>query len=193
VGNSSCDVYDLTLRPELGEFIGKLFVEWGTGKLAWVQYADKRDKPIKEMCNEPAKEAPPKKPPTMSREEWLASLDPKEVASRPLRKSQLACLAVLANAKEPMNGTELAKKAGLDKSVIGGNCGYRNPEINKRPCHAGNLLNRGFVEIEKRDDANGRTRFYYLITEAGRKALAVSAPGADSGEAGPDPDGEKVK
>ena len=45
----SGDVYDLTLQDALGEFIGKLLIEWGPGKLAWVQYADKQDKPITEL------------------------------------------------------------------------------------------------------------------------------------------------
>ena len=49
----SCDVFDLTLRPELNDQIGKLFVEWGTGALAWIQYADRQDKPIAELRKEP--------------------------------------------------------------------------------------------------------------------------------------------
>ena len=44
----SCDVYDLTLMSELSEFIGKLFVDWGAGALAWIQYADRQDKRISE-------------------------------------------------------------------------------------------------------------------------------------------------
>jgi len=45
----TCDVYDLRLRDELSEFIGKLFIDWGPGNLAWVQYADRHDKPIEEL------------------------------------------------------------------------------------------------------------------------------------------------
>jgi len=44
----SCDVYELTLQPALGDLIGKLFISWGPGALAWVQYADRQEKPIKD-------------------------------------------------------------------------------------------------------------------------------------------------
>ncbi|MFA5291461.1 MAG: endonuclease NucS domain-containing protein [Phycisphaerae bacterium] len=42
----SCDVYDLTLQDRLSDFIGKLFIDWGLGYKAWVQYADRQDKPV---------------------------------------------------------------------------------------------------------------------------------------------------
>jgi hypothetical protein len=45
----SCDVYDLTLQDPLSDLIGKLFIEWGLGAIAWVQYADRRNKPITEL------------------------------------------------------------------------------------------------------------------------------------------------
>lgn len=45
----SCDVYDLTLKEELKEFSGKLFIDWGKGALAWVQYAERNNKPIIEL------------------------------------------------------------------------------------------------------------------------------------------------
>ena len=45
----SCDVYDLTLADALHDLIGRLFIDWGPGALAWVQYADRRDKPITEL------------------------------------------------------------------------------------------------------------------------------------------------
>jgi len=43
------DVYDLTLRDELSDLIGRLFIDWGPGALAWVQYADRNEKPIIEL------------------------------------------------------------------------------------------------------------------------------------------------
>ncbi|BBO68149.1 hypothetical protein DSCA_20790 [Desulfosarcina alkanivorans] len=43
------DVYDLTLCDEATEFIGRLFIDWGAGALAWVQYANRQDKPIVEL------------------------------------------------------------------------------------------------------------------------------------------------
>jgi hypothetical protein len=45
----SCDVYDLTLQDTLRDLIGKLFIDWGPGALAWVQYADRHDKPVTEL------------------------------------------------------------------------------------------------------------------------------------------------
>jgi hypothetical protein len=45
----SGDVYDLTLQDTLSDLIGKLFIDWGPGALAWVQYADRNDKPITEL------------------------------------------------------------------------------------------------------------------------------------------------
>jgi hypothetical protein len=45
----SCDVYDLTLQETLNDYIGKLFIDWGPGALAWVQYSDRNNKPITEL------------------------------------------------------------------------------------------------------------------------------------------------
>ena len=45
----SGDVYELTLQDLLNDLIGKLFINWGPGALAWVQYASKNDKPITEL------------------------------------------------------------------------------------------------------------------------------------------------
>jgi hypothetical protein len=45
----SCDVYDLRLDHRLADMEGKLFIEWGDGKLAWVQRADRQNKAIIEL------------------------------------------------------------------------------------------------------------------------------------------------
>lgn len=45
----SCDVYDLELLDTLKEFAGKLVINWGKGALAWIQHADRNDKPILEI------------------------------------------------------------------------------------------------------------------------------------------------
>ncbi|MEP7339156.1 MAG: GIY-YIG nuclease family protein [Acidobacteriota bacterium] len=45
----SCDVYDLALQETLSELIGRLFIDWGPGALAWIQYADRHDKPVTEL------------------------------------------------------------------------------------------------------------------------------------------------
>lgn len=48
----SVDVYDLTLHDALSDLIGKLFIDWGRGALAWVQYAHRNDKPVTELRTE---------------------------------------------------------------------------------------------------------------------------------------------
>jgi hypothetical protein len=45
----SCDVYDLKLQDSLSDLIGRLFIDWGPAKLAWVQYANRHDKPVTEL------------------------------------------------------------------------------------------------------------------------------------------------
>ena len=45
----TCDVYDLKLDDALRDLIGRLFIDWGAGALAFVQYADRNDKPITEL------------------------------------------------------------------------------------------------------------------------------------------------
>jgi hypothetical protein len=48
----SCDVYDLTLEQALSDLIGRLLIDWGSGQRAWIQHADKQDKPITELRKE---------------------------------------------------------------------------------------------------------------------------------------------
>jgi len=45
----SCHLYDLLLEPRLDGLIGKLLINWGPGKRAWIQRADKRNKEIVEL------------------------------------------------------------------------------------------------------------------------------------------------
>jgi len=45
----SCDMYDLKLSTKLSDLIGRLFIEWGDSKIAWVQYADRQHKPVLEI------------------------------------------------------------------------------------------------------------------------------------------------
>ena len=45
----SCDLYDLRRNDQLADMEGKLFIEWGEGKLAWVQRADRQNKAIIEL------------------------------------------------------------------------------------------------------------------------------------------------
>jgi hypothetical protein len=43
------DVYQLELQQKLADMLGRLFIDWGRGALAWVQYADRHDKPVTEL------------------------------------------------------------------------------------------------------------------------------------------------
>ncbi|MCW0483954.1 GIY-YIG nuclease family protein [Gaoshiqia sediminis] len=45
----SCDVFDLTLQDKLTDLIGRLFIDWGPGALAWIQYAERNEKTITEL------------------------------------------------------------------------------------------------------------------------------------------------
>jgi hypothetical protein len=45
----SCDVFLLTLQDSLSDLTGRLFIDWGPGALAWVQYAHRHDKPVTEL------------------------------------------------------------------------------------------------------------------------------------------------
>jgi len=45
----SCDAYNLKLADTLSDLVGRLFIDWGTGALAWVQYAERNDKPVTEL------------------------------------------------------------------------------------------------------------------------------------------------
>lgn len=48
----SLDEYLLTLQEPLSDQIGKLYIDWGDGTRAWIQYADRRDKAIAEIRRE---------------------------------------------------------------------------------------------------------------------------------------------
>ena len=45
----SCDLYDLRRNDRLADMEGKLFIDWGEGTRAWVQRADRQNKPINEL------------------------------------------------------------------------------------------------------------------------------------------------
>lgn len=45
----SCDRYDLLKDDRLDEYSGRLVVSWGAGARAWVQRADRQDKPVLEL------------------------------------------------------------------------------------------------------------------------------------------------
>lgn len=45
----SCDLYELVESQHLKDLIGRLFINWGAGALAWVQYADRNEKIVTEL------------------------------------------------------------------------------------------------------------------------------------------------
>lgn len=45
----SCDRYQLTIDDQLGEFEGKLFIDWGDGHRSWLQRPHLQDKVISEL------------------------------------------------------------------------------------------------------------------------------------------------
>lgn len=45
----SCDLYRLELRPELAEYQGRLWIEWGPGYRTWIQRGDRKPKPVVEL------------------------------------------------------------------------------------------------------------------------------------------------
>ena len=45
----SCHFYELELRPELAEYAGRLWIEWGSGYRSWIQRGDRIEKPVVEL------------------------------------------------------------------------------------------------------------------------------------------------
>jgi len=45
----TADVYELELMDAMSEFIGKLYIDWGSGTRSWVQYADRNEKIVTEL------------------------------------------------------------------------------------------------------------------------------------------------
>ena len=47
--SGSVNLYETGLSPLLANYIGRLWIDWGSGTRAWVQYAERRDKPVTEL------------------------------------------------------------------------------------------------------------------------------------------------
>ena len=45
----TCDFYDLRLLPELGDYAGRLWIDWGKGYRAWIQRGDRVPKSVIEL------------------------------------------------------------------------------------------------------------------------------------------------
>lgn len=85
-----------------------------------------------------------------------------------LSGSQIRILKVLVKASGPMTRADISKKTEIDTAAVGNQIGYVDAEINARPVHAHNLLNRKFVRFGNNEDKPG---VVYEITAAGRKAI----------------------
>ncbi len=48
-GAGSCDAWDLSLDEALKDLIGRLFIDWGAGERAWIQYPERQNKPVTEL------------------------------------------------------------------------------------------------------------------------------------------------
>jgi hypothetical protein len=44
-----CHLYRLAPRAELADYAGRLWIDWGRGYRAWIQRADRQDKPVVEL------------------------------------------------------------------------------------------------------------------------------------------------
>lgn len=86
-----------------------------------------------------------------------------------LSKAQVSILRVLQK-YGPLVGQEIAKRANVNSTMIGNQAGYRNEEINERPVHQWNLMNRKYVKLLVPDEDSNQYR--YMITPLGVKALA---------------------
>lgn len=45
----TCDLYALDLLPALGDYAGRLWIDWGKGYRAWIQRGDRVPKPVVEL------------------------------------------------------------------------------------------------------------------------------------------------
>jgi hypothetical protein len=84
-----------------------------------------------------------------------------------LSQPQLRVLKALCAAGGNLTRKQLAEKAKLHPTQIGCKVAYvKPPEINKRPVHANNLINRKAVEPAPAEKGNA-----FKITEKGQKLL----------------------
>lgn len=45
----TCHIYELTPEPRLSDLMGKMLIDWGAGARAWIQRADRQNKPVVEL------------------------------------------------------------------------------------------------------------------------------------------------
>jgi hypothetical protein len=120
----------------------------------------------------PAKKAPVKKAPAKAKKEDKAAKPEKAPKDKSgLSKPQVRVLQALAKAGKALDRKQLSSKAEIDGTLIGNTVGYLDPEINARPVHANNLVNRKFVKIETHD-IDGKDVTTFTITASGKAALA---------------------
>src|SRR5262249_1392949 len=126
---------------------------------------------VASVANDPATDESKAKPKKEKAEGKGKDEKETETKDKPLSDRQVRILKSLLKAGKPLKGKQLAAAAQIDPTSIGNQAGYRDPEINEREVHRFNLLNRGYVKLTQ-ENIEGRERFVYSITAAGKKALA---------------------
>lgn len=127
--------------------------------------------PIKKEAKAPKKAAVKKAPAKAKKEAKPAKAEKAPKDKSGLSKPQVRILQALAKAGKALDRKQLASKADIDGTLIGNAAGYLDPEINARPVHANNLVNRKFVKIETHD-IDGKDVTTFTITASGKAALA---------------------
>lgn len=118
-------------------------------------------KPVEKKVRE--KKAPEKKAPEKKAPDKKVSAK----SSEGITPSQAKVLVELKDG--PKTGKQLSEVTGIHNTAIGNVVGYRNEEINSRPVHANNLLNRGYVSLLVAEE--GTRGFRYQITSKGKAAI----------------------
>lgn len=151
---------------------GGILVDTGTPAKAPVKKATKKatkKAATPKAAKKGAKKAPAKAAKKASKKAPTGEKKPRAKKDG-LGKTRVRILKALAKAPNGLTGAQLAEKADVHASLIGNQVGYRDPEINAREVHAGNLVNNKLVKIEQKD-VKGKDTYVYTITAAGKEAI----------------------
>jgi len=102
----SCDAYDLKMDERMADLAGRIFIEWGDGTRAWVQRAEKQNKPIVELR------------PEFKEDDFPGLLSLKESLSK-VERLPAAWMTTLKNAK----GVYLLTCPRTKEQYVGSACG----------------------------------------------------------------------
>jgi hypothetical protein len=94
-----------------------------------------------------------------------------------LGKPLVRILTTLAKNKAPLTRAQISEKAGVDHAFLSTYLGAHDPDVrkaNEAKRGTTGLITRGLVKADE-DDRDGRTVVVYVITAAGRAALAKQA------------------